>query len=52
LEHLYYKWRGVKWFIEDDISKWYYRISHTVLLGLINKQLDDYWTLQTINSFL
>jgi retron-type reverse transcriptase len=22
------------------------------LLGLINKQLDDYWTLQTINSFL
>ncbi len=52
LEYIYFKWRGVKWFIEADISKCFDKISHPVLLGLINRHLDDYWTLLTINQFL
>lgn len=42
LERIYYKWRGVKWFIEADISKCFDKILHPILLGLVDSHLDDY----------
>lgn len=50
--HIYYKWRGVKWFIEADFIQCFDRISHPILLSLINRYLNDYWTLYTISKFL
>lgn len=52
LEQIYYKWRGVKWFIEVDLTKCFDRINHPILLSLINRYFDDYWTLYTINQFI
>lgn len=52
LERIYYKWRSVKWFIEADISKCFDKISHPILLGLVNNHLNDYWTSLTINNIL
>ena len=52
LERIYYKWRGVKWFIEADIRKCFDKISHPILLGLVNRYFDDYWTSLTISNIL
>nr|QFP99063.1 cytochrome c oxidase subunit 1 [Rhizaria sp.] len=52
LEHIYYKWRGVKWFIEADFVQCFDKISHPILLSLINRCLDDYWASYTIKQFL
>lgn len=52
LEYIYYKWRGIKWFIEADISKCFDKINHPIILSLIDKYCNDYWTLFTINQFL
>ena len=34
-------WRGVKWFIEGDISQCFDRIDHSVLLSILNEKLHD-----------
>lgn len=52
LELIYYKWRGIKWFIEVDLIQCFDRINHPILLNLIDRYVDDYWTLSTINKFL
>ncbi len=52
LENVYYKWRGVKWFIEADFIQCFDRIHHTILLSCITKYFNEYWTLQIIKKIL
>lgn len=52
LVDIYYKWRGIKWFIECDFISCFDRISHPVALSIINRSLDDYWTSNLVNRFL
>lgn len=52
LKEIYYKWRGIKWFIECDFVQCFDKISHPILLSILNKYVDDYWTSSLINQFL
>jgi len=52
LQQIYFRWRGIKWFIEADFVSCFDRISHPILLSVIGRRLDDYWMLRTINSLL
>lgn len=52
LKSIYYKWRGIKWFIEGDFVSCFDRISHPIVLSIFNNHLDDYWTSNLMNRFL
>jgi len=52
LKNIYYKWRGVNWFIECDFVQCFDRISHSIILSIFNEYVDDYWTSILINRFL
>ena len=52
LKNIYYKWRGIKWFIECDFVSCFDRISHPIALSIFNEYVDDYWTSNLINRFL
>lgn len=52
LKSIYYRWRGVKWFIECDFIQCFDRINHLVVLSIFSKYIKDYWTSQLINKLL
>lgn len=52
LSQIYYNWTGTKWFIETDFINCFDRISHPILLGLINKKFFSYQISQVIHSLL
>ena len=52
LKNIYYKWRGIKWFIECDFVQCFDNISHPIFLSIFNGYIDDYWTAILINLFL
>jgi len=52
MKEIYYKWRGIKWFIECDFVECFDRINHSIMLSIFNKYVDDYWTSILINMFL
>lgn len=52
LQTIYYRWRGVKWFIECDFVQCFDNISHPIFLSIFNEYVDDYWTAILINRFL
>jgi group II intron reverse transcriptase/maturase len=45
-------WRGVKWFIEGDISQCFDRIDHPVLLSILKEDLPDQRFLRLIANLL
>ena len=45
-------WRGVKWFIEGDISQCFERIDHPVLLSILNEKLHDRRFLRLLANLL
>jgi group II intron reverse transcriptase/maturase len=45
-------WSGVKWFVEVDIEGYFDNIGHKILMGLLEKKIDDKRFLRLINSFL
>ena len=45
-------WRGVKWFIEGDISQCFDRIDHPVLLSILNEKLHDQRFLRLLANLL
>jgi group II intron reverse transcriptase/maturase len=52
LKEIYFKWRGVKWFIECDFISCFDRISHPVVMSIFSRHVDDYWTCNLVNRFL
>ena len=52
LSQIYYNWTGTKWFIEADFVNCFDRISHPILLGLINKKFFNYQISQVIHLLL
>jgi len=52
LKEIYYKWRGIKWFIECDFIQCFDKVSHPIFLSIFNEYVDDYWTSNLINRFL
>lgn len=52
LKEIYYKWHGIKWFIECDFIQCFDKISHPIFLSIFNEYVDDYWTSNLINRFL
>jgi group II intron reverse transcriptase/maturase len=45
-------WRGVKWFVEGDISQCFDRIDHPVLLSILNEKLRDQRFLRLLANLL
>lgn len=45
-------WRGVKWFIEGDISACFDRIDHTVLLDVLRERIHDNRFIRLISNLL
>jgi group II intron reverse transcriptase/maturase len=52
LRSIYHEWRGVKWFIECNFVSCFDKISHPIVLSILNKHLNDYWTSNLVNRFL
>jgi len=42
LKEIYYKWRGIKWFIECDFTQCFDNISHSTVLSIFNEYVNDY----------
>ncbi|MEE3451602.1 MAG: reverse transcriptase domain-containing protein [Acutalibacteraceae bacterium] len=45
-------WKGTKWFIEGDISKYFDTIDHDVLMNILGKSFHDGRFLRLINNIL
>ena len=45
-------WKGTKWFIEGDISKYFDTIDHKVLLNILSKNIQDNRFLRLIENLL
>jgi len=45
-------WRGTKWFIEFDIKGYFDNIDHQILVGLLEKKVDDYRFINVIRRML
>ena len=52
LKDIYYKWRGVKWFIECDFLQCFDKINHQIVLSIFNEYVNDYLTSILINKFM
>ena len=52
LSQIYYKWVGIKWFIKVNFFDCFDRVSHPVLLSLINKKFFNYQISQIISWLL
>ena len=45
-------WKGTKWFVEGDISKYFDTIDHDVLLNILSKNILDNRFLRLIDNLL
>lgn len=52
LRNMYYRWRGVKWFIECDYVQCFDKVNHSIVLSIFNRYVKDYWVSQLINKIL
>lgn len=52
LQHIFYNWCGVKWFIECFFVQRFDKTSNFILLSIFNKHINDYWTSMLINQIL
>jgi group II intron reverse transcriptase/maturase len=52
LQEITQHWRGVKWFIEGDISACFERIDHTVLLNVLREKIHDNRFIRLIDDLL
>ena len=52
LGEITHHWRGVKWFIEGDISQCFDRIDHQVLLSILSEKLHDQRFLRLLANLL
>lgn len=52
LEEVWVVWRGVKWFIEGDISQYFDTIDHYILLKILGESIKDERFLRLIGNLL
>src|SRR5882724_7802190 len=52
LETIVRTWRGTKWFIEFDIEGYFDNIDHKILMGLLEKKIDDVKFINVIRKML
>lgn len=52
LKDIYFRWHGIKWFIECDFVKYFDKINHILLLDSFNRYVDDYWISNLIYKIL
>jgi group II intron reverse transcriptase/maturase len=52
ITHKKHGWRGIRWFIEGDITQCFERLDHTILLEILSEQIDDKRFLRLITNFL
>ena len=52
LESIGRTWSGTKWFIEFDIEGYFDNIDHNILMGLLEKKIDDVKFLNVIRKML
>ena len=52
LENIVRTWAGTKWFIEFDIEGYFDNIDHKILVGLLEKKIDDTKFLNVIRKML
>jgi len=52
LKDIVQHWRGVKWFIEGDISQCFDRMDHQILLSILSEKLHDNRFLRLISNLL
>ena len=45
-------WKGTRWFIEGDISKYFDTIDHKVLLGILEKNIHDSRFIRLVSNML
>ncbi len=46
------RWRGVKWFIEGDITQCFDRLNHQIMLSILSEKLHDNRLLRLISNLL
>src|SRR6266568_1634338 len=52
LREIYYRWSGITWFIEGDISKCFDRLDHQVLLTRLRENIHDEKFIRLISELL
>ncbi len=52
ISEIYYKWKGVKWFIEGDIKGCFDHIEHDVVMEIIGRQIKDGALLELLEEML
>lgn len=52
LQEITQHWKGVKWFIEGDISACFDRIDHNVLVNILQEKIHDNRFLRLIQNLL
>jgi RNA-directed DNA polymerase len=52
LDEIKHKWTGMKWFIEFDIEGFFDNIDHQILMGMLEKKIDDVKFLNVIRKML
>lgn len=45
-------WKGTKWFIEGDISKYFDTINHDILIGILSKSIKDNRFIRLLQNLL
>ena len=46
------EWKGIKWIVDMDISGFYDNIDHDIMIGLLEKKIDDKNFIELIKLFL
>jgi RNA-directed DNA polymerase len=52
LEQVKIVWKGTKWFIEFDIKGFFDNMDHEIMIGLLEKKIDDNRFIKIIRGFL
>jgi group II intron reverse transcriptase/maturase len=52
LQDITHHWRGIKWFIEGDITAFFDRIQHNVILTILREKIHDNRFIRLIEHFL
>jgi group II intron reverse transcriptase/maturase len=52
LQEITHHWRAVKWFVEGDLSSFFERIDHQILLNILREQIHDNRFIRLLSNLL